>query len=183
MDNKARTFEPAGSLEPPGTIGRVVRLLLGVICIDLVVQIVDDIPGMIARGWPLNPLSICAIFLGFYLLKPVVNIGFTTRLKYLPQIIVAAISVVLVLVQWLSSQPLFGPTFTVFLMLWMSYVFVHLGLSFVIAAAIKTPGCEMRSIPHLWSKLSGQPSLEHYCPGPLTPIDNWEQKLKIKRKK
>lgn len=63
-------------------------------------------------------------------------------------------------------------------MLWMSYVFGHLGVSFVVAAIIRTPGCEMRGLPHLWSKLTGSESLEHYCPGFLAPLDKWEKTLK-----
>lgn len=176
MSQSKRTFENPGSIEPPGFIGRLVRLFLGLICLDLFIQIVDDIPGMIERGWPVNLVSICIVFLGFYLLKPVVNIGFTLNLKWRPQVLVVFITSLTMLYQWSIGEPIFGHTFTAFLMLWMAYVFVHLGTSFVLASIIRTPGCEMRSIPHLWSKISKKESLEHYCPGPLTPIDNWEKR-------
>lgn len=178
MSNVKSTFEAPGSIEPPGIIGRIVRLLLGFICLDLFVQIVDDISGMIERGWPLNFASIFTVFLGFFLLKPVINIGFTAKLKYIPQIIVGSITITILAFQWVNDLPLFDKAFTAFLMSWMSYVYGHLGLSFVVAAVIRTPGCEMRSLPHLWSKLSGKESVVHYCPGPLTPIDNWERKFK-----
>lgn len=180
MTTEERTFEKPGSIEPPGKIGRIVRFVLGYFCLDLFVQIVDDIPGMIERGWPVNLVSIGSVILGFYLIKPVVNIGFTVQLRYLPQILVGSLTLAVLLYQWAAGMPLFGQLFTAFLMLWMSYVFGHLGLSFVVAAIISTPGCEMRSLPHLWSKISGKASLEHYCPGPLTPIDNWERRLKEK---
>lgn len=178
MIDQERSFEAAGSIDPPGVIGRIVRFILGYICIDLFIQIVDDIPGMIERGWPVNPVSIGSVLLGLYLLRPVINIGFTLRIKYLPQLVVVAISTMILSYQWLSELPLFGSEFTVFLMIWMAYVFGHLGISFVVAAVIRTPGCEMRGLPHLWSKLTGRESIEHYCPGPLAPLDKWEKTLK-----
>ena len=56
------------------------------------------------------------------------------------------------------------------------YLFAHLGVCFLLAALLATPGCEMRSIHHLYSILTGQPTAEHHCPvGPLTAIDRWER--------
>ncbi|MCW8834451.1 MAG: hypothetical protein OQK09_14740 [Colwellia sp.] len=178
MIDQERSFEAAGSVEPPGIIGRIVRFILGYFCLDLFIQIVNDIPGMIERGWPINFVSMLSIILGFYLLRPVINIGFTLHSKFIPQFVVAVISVIILVYQWLLELPLFGFEFTVFLMFWMSYVFGHLGISFVVAAIIRTPGCEMRGLPHLWSKITGKKSLEHYCPGPLAPLDRWEKTLK-----
>ena len=175
MIDQERSLEAAGSIDPPGIIGQTVRFILGYICLDLFIQIVDDIPGMIDRGWPVNVVSICSVVLGFYLLKPVINIGFTLRTKFLSQVVVAVISVMILAYQWLVELPLFGHEFTAFLMLWMAYVFGHLGVSFVVSAIIRTPGCEMRGLPHLWAKLMGKESLEHYCPGPLAPLDKWEK--------
>lgn len=178
MTDQERSFEVPGSIEPPGFIGRIVRFILGYVCLDLFIQIVDDIPGMIERGWPVNIISVGSIFLGFYLIRPVFNIGFTLNTKFFPQLVIATISITILIYQWLLDLSLFGFEFTVFLMIWMAYVFGHLGISFIIAAIIRTPGCEMRGIPHLLSKLTGTESLEHYCPGPLAPLDKWEKTLK-----
>ena len=58
---------------------------------------------------------------------------------------------------------------------WLLYVFSHLGLAFVLSGIIGTPGCEMRAYHDLYSRLTGVPTKEHYCPvGPLSPIDHWE---------
>lgn len=170
-------FVKPGTLSPPGPIGRLVRLGLGVICIDLVIQIVDDVPGMIQRWWPINLVSICTVILGFYLLKPVIDIGISKKAKRWPQFFVGFISLAASLYDAVNQQPFFGAGLTASTMLWMTYVYGHLGVSFLLSAAIKTPGCEMRAIPHLWSKLTGSSTLEHYCPGPLSPIDTWERKL------
>lgn len=70
-----------------------------------------------------------------------------------------------------SRQPIFG----IPLVLWLGYFYTHLGLSFVLAAFIGTPGCEIRSMPEFLGRISGKPSEEHYCPaGFITAIDEWE---------
>lgn len=177
MDTLKETYREQGSIEPPRIIGRIVRLVLGALCLDLVWQIVDDIPGMIDRGWPVNLVAICTIFLGFYLLRPVLNLGFTLKNNYWAQLFVFTTSLVILIYEWVTGGPFFDKVFTAFLMFWMTYVFGHLGISFVLSAIIKTPGCEMRAIPHLWSLLTRQESYEHHCPGFIRNIDEWEQKL------
>lgn len=55
------------------------------------------------------------------------------------------------------------------------YLFSHLGLAFLVAGLIGTPGCEMCALHDLYSKITGNPTKEHICPvGPLGPIDRWE---------
>ena len=59
--------------------------------------------------------------------------------------------------------------------IWLFYLSTHLGLSFLLSAVLGTPGCEMRAFHDLYSRLSGNPTKEHYCPvGPLSAIDRWE---------
>jgi hypothetical protein len=60
---------------------------------------------------------------------------------------------------------------------WLLYTLGHLGVSFVLAAVIATPGCEMRSLPQLGAKLRRRTTDMHYCPGILTPVDRWESGL------
>lgn len=176
-----KTYLEPGSIEPPRIIGRIVRLLLGIICLDLVWQIIDDIPGMIERGWPVNFVSICTIALGFYLIKPVVNLGFSIKWAWLVQLSILTITLLTLGLVWQDKDSQNWEYITAWLMLWMTYVYGHLGLSFVLSAIIKTPGCEMRSIPHLWGILSGNKSLEHHCPGFIKSIDRWESKLNINK--
>lgn len=51
---------------------------------------------------------------------------------------------------------------------------INRGFSFVLSALIGTPGCEMRSIPHLWTLVTGRETQEHYCPGIIDTVDRWE---------
>ena len=61
----------------------------------------------------------------------------------------------------------------------MTYVFAHLGVSFLLSALLATPGCEMRAIPHLIAIVRGKSADEHYCPGFIDTVDRWERKRKL----
>ncbi len=57
----------------------------------------------------------------------------------------------------------------------MTYVYGHLGISFILAAFLATPGCEMRALPHLLGMIAGGEAREHCCPGFIEHIDRWER--------
>ena len=59
--------------------------------------------------------------------------------------------------------------------LFVIYILVHLGLSFLLSALLATPGCEMRAIPHLVGVVGGKPTREHYCPGFIDGVERWER--------
>lgn len=91
------------------------------------------------------------------------------------QFIIAVLMSLTVAIDWFGFSVFWGDYSTAFLMLWMTYVYGHLGVSFVISSIIKTPGCEMRALPHLWGILSGKESKEHQCPAFIRTIDEWEK--------
>ena len=67
-----------------------------------------------------------------------------------------------------------GPALTIAATGLVLYHFVHMGTSLILATALATPGCEMRSIPQLAGILRGTESKEHYCPGFFDALDKWE---------
>ena len=67
------------------------------------------------------------------------------------------------------GMPLWGVVTT-----WMIVIYGHLGISFVLATLLATPGCEMRAIPQLLGMASGKQAAEHYCPAFIDKIDHWE---------
>jgi hypothetical protein len=165
----------AGSLPKPGPIGRIVRLGFGVFCLLYVLEL-WGLRGhpMTASGQIPSLLWNGAIF-GVFLVSYVVNIGFSQSWKKWPAIFsilgLAGVAGI--------SKILYGDYESVLtayaLFIWLFYIFTHLGLAFVLAAVLGTPGCEMRAFHHLWSVVTGKTTKEHVCPiGPLTPIDNWE---------
>lgn len=107
----------------------------------------------------------------------VVNIGFTKSWGHRPLLVSAIVLGAIACVAFLVTGSFDNPIFGISLNLWIAYFYGHLGVSFVLAAIIATPGCEMRSIPELVGKATGRASEEHHCPaGFITQIDEWEQR-------
>jgi hypothetical protein len=56
----------------------------------------------------------------------------------------------------------------------------NLGISFLLAATLATPGCEMRAIPEFIGKITHRESKEHLCPiSILSGIDQWEKRRSL----
>ena len=176
-------------LNLPGLIGRIVRLLLSILILYLFVNLIEwewlspkntsefirwQAPGLF---WVVN-------FLIFFLLFPyVVNIGFGVNWKRKPQLIFIITVVGLGLFTLFQYGSLWSPALGWLLLIWLTYVAGHLGISLILASILATPGCEMRSIPHLWTILSGRETKEHYCPGSLDKLDKWEARIREKGKR
>jgi len=169
------TFEKQGSLEKPGIYGRLVRLAIGLYLLYLSYSLITDFQHFIDNGIPLNGGNLAGLFIGFWVLPYVVNIGWSINSKRAPQTVVIAVSLLLAGIDYLNGGVIYGPFLKIFTMAWFFYVAVHLGISMLIAALIATPGCEMRAIPQLWARLTGKKTREHFCPGFLNRLDRWER--------
>lgn len=172
-------FSSSGTLAKPGWIGRVVRLLMGVICVYTSFEVYAHYPAYIYTI-PDGTMLWFFSLLGFFLLPPVVSIGFGKELGHKPQVWYLILLFISIYYGYLVENTRWSVVAGHLLFALPFYVFGHLGISFLIAAAIGTPGCEMRSIPHLWSLLSGKRSKEHYCPGFIDGVDKWEAKISSK---
>jgi hypothetical protein len=166
----------AGTLLRPGPVGRLVRLGLGGLCLCAIWVVFENVELLVAEPTAvLNELTVM-IAAALWIFNYVVNIGFSKSWNRRPLIVsvtLLALSAGAAFV-WSGSldSPLFGIPFTV----WLVYFYGHLGISFVLAASIGTPGCEMRSIPDLIGRMTGKLSKEHHCPASfVTKIDAWER--------
>jgi len=168
-------LKPEGSLPPPGPIGRAFRLILGVACLFYVVQILQ-LPWFDKESNRVAALLWNGILPALFLVSYVVNIGFSLALKKWPAILSALLLAASAVWGYMAQGQFETPLLANVLALWLLYVFIHLGVSFVLSALLATPGCEMRAIPHLLAKLRGISSKEHHCPvGPISHIDRWER--------
>ena len=79
-----------------------------------------------------------------------------------------------ILVDLVLYGQVWGPPLGVVVYAVTVYTFAHLGLSFILATVLATPGCEMRAIPDLLGRLTGRTAQEHHCPGFIQPLDDWE---------
>lgn len=169
-----RLDEP-GTLPRPGPVGRLARLVFGALCLYYVYGLFMVAGSILSPDGSIRPLLWNGIIPGLFLVSYVVNIGFSRAWRKWPAFISAAAFAVIALVGYLASGSLETVILARSIWAWELYVFGHLGTAFLIAAVIGTPGCEMRAFHDLYSRLTGVPVKEHYCPvGPLHPIDQWE---------
>lgn len=175
-------YADPGSLSPPGPIGRVIRFILGAYCVYVVLEILAHASGFFA-GRAFHERSVWFVILvGVYVFPDVVNIGFGKAWKRSRLLIgLGVLAGAAGLVSWAMHGSAFGPPSAVMATLWLLYTFGHLGISFLLATLLATPGCEMRSVPQLLARVSGRTAMEHYCPGFLTPLDRWETGLRTRR--
>jgi len=164
-----------GSLPKPGVIGRLVRLAFGILSLYYIFGLWAIRHDLMMGTTSIRPLVWNGILPALFLMSYVVNIGLSRAWKKWPAVIGLGITMIAGMYGYVQTGQ-YG-TLVLARTLWALelYVFTHLGLSFVLAALLATPGCEMRAAQHLYSKLTGMPAKEHHCPiGPLNGIDKWE---------
>ena len=171
-------LDEPGSLPRPGPIGRIARLGFGSLCLWQVYGLVQVSSNLIGTDGHIRSVVWNGILIGLFLLSYVINIGYSRAWKKWPAIASAGAFILIAA----AGQVTTGTFETMFLAWsvwsWELYLFSHLGVAFIIAAVIGTPGCEMRAFHDLYSRVTGIPTKEHFCPvGPLHPIDQWEARL------
>ncbi len=184
-DRIETVFEEYGALPKPRLVGRLVRLGLGVWLLSVLYMLITDgwqisshisvdFEGLVDTSPPTHWMTWAFIGFAFWLTPYVINIGFTRNWKRRPQIAIALTGVLLIALDLALYGTWWAPPLGAFVWAWLAYFAAHLGFSFVLSALIGTPGCEMRSIPHLWTLITGRETKEHYCPGILDAVDRWE---------
>lgn len=171
-------LDEPGSLPRPGPIGRVVRFGLGVLCLWYIYGLIQVSDNINAADGSVRPLIWNSIVPSLFLVSYVVNIGFSRDWKKWPALVSAAALAMIAVVGYAILGTIETNLLARSIWIWEMYIFSHLGLAFIIAGVIGTPGCEMRAFHDLYSRVTGAPTKEHYCPvGPLHAIDQWEVRL------
>ena len=171
-----------GSLVRPGPIGRLLRLLLGLACLYGFWELIRVAPDFIARPLELLPNLSLMILLVLCVFNYVVNIGFSRDWGVYPTAVSLLVLGLVAGVGNLASGTASSTLLGVLIIVWMAYFYAHLGLSFVLAAMLATPGCEMRAIPELLGKIGNKQVKEHHCPATIiSGIDRWESNRRLNR--
>ncbi len=169
-----RLDEP-GTLPRPGPLGRIVRLAFGALCAYYLLGIVNVYDGLMDGQGHVRSVIWNGVLIGLFLISYVINIGFSKDWKKWPAVVSACLFLLLGAYGYFSQAAFETTALAGTIWVWEFYLFTHLGISFLLAALLATPGCEMRAIPDLYARLSGSSAKEHICPvGPLTAIDRWE---------
>ena len=168
-------LESAGTLQRPGPVGRVVRVLFGVFCVWYVAELFGVRGNLFDAAGHVRSTVWNGVLPGLILISYVINIGYSRSWKKWPALLSVGVFSLLAAYGFIQDATLETPALAHTLWFWEVYLFSHLGLSFLLSAIIATPGCEMRAIHDAYSRLTGKPTKEHYCPiGPLSSIDAWE---------
>ena len=158
----------------PLLVGRVLRTIAGVGSLYLAFGMASLALISVQKIISFDLSEILFIVLAFQLVKPVVNIGFSVRAKNIARYVIVLLSVLSVVVDLLVLGSFPGKVLLLFTTIWVAYVYTHLGFSFLLAAVIGTPGCEMRAMHHLYFLIKKQPVEAHHCPAFLHKVDEWE---------
>ncbi len=168
-------LDETGSLPRPGPIGRLVRLAFGLVCIWYVFVLIAVSGDLMSGQGGIRPVVWNGVLIGLFLISYVINIGFSRAWKKWPAFISGGIFLSLAGIGYLTKGTMETDLLARVVWGWEVYLFSHLGGAFIISSLVGTPGCEMRAFHDLFSRLTGIPTKEHYCPvGPLHPIDQWE---------
>ena len=152
-------LDEPGSLPRPGPLGRLVRLGFGLLCLWYVYGLIQIWGQFLTPDGSIRPFIWNGIIIGLFLVSYVINIGYSRAWKKWPAIVSALVFAAIAAFGYLTKGT----------------VETHLGLAFLVAGIIATPGCEMRAFHDLYSRMTGYATKEHYCPvGPLHSIDQWE---------
>lgn len=172
-------LEDPGSIAKPGPIGRLVRLGFGAASLYYVFGLVTVLPNPFSETGAIRPLILNGLLPGLFLVSYVVNIGTSRDLKKWPAILSAGLIISAGLLGYAQTGFIEAIPLARTIQFWELYVFSHLGVCFVLASILGTPGCEMRSLHHLFGLITGTPTKEHVCPvGPLSSIDRWERAIR-----
>jgi hypothetical protein len=168
-------LDEPGSLPRPGPVGRLVRLGFGLLCLWYVYELVQVWGDYWTTDGNIRPVVWNGIIIGLFLVSYVVNIGYSRAWKKWPAIASALVLAGIAAAGYVMTGNAETEWLAQAIWLWEFYVFTHLGVAFLVASVIATPGCEMRAFHDLYSRITGKSTKEHYCPvGPLHPIDLWE---------
>lgn len=168
-------LDAPGTLPRPGPVGRLTRLVFGLLCLYYVYGLIMNAGDLVSQSGGIRPIVWNGVIPGLFLVSYVINIGFSRAWKKWPAIVSAIVLAAVAAVGYATAGTIESALLARSIWAWELYVFTHLGLAFMVAAVIGTPGCEMRAFHDLYSRISGESAEEHYCPvGPLHPIDQWE---------
>jgi len=171
-------LDDPGSLPRPGPIGRLLRLVFGLICAWYVLQLIAVSGELLSGAGHIKPIVWNGVLIGLFLISYVINIGFSRAWKKWPALISGVAFLALGGIGYLTQGIVGTDLLAHAVWAWEIYLFSHLGGAFLIASAIGTPGCEMRAFHNLYTRITGIATKEHYCPvGPLHPVDRWESRL------
>lgn len=159
---------PTPKLPKPRMVGRLVRLLLGVGTASML---------LLTSPTELNHPDGLFWFLALYAflsLPDVFDVLLSRRLRVNSQLLFLALVAIATAANLIMYKQIWAPILAILVYGMIVVVIGALTISFLLAALLRTPGCEWRAIPHLLARLKGQDIVGHPCSIYLHKLDQWE---------
>lgn len=155
-------------------LGRLVRGLIGLGLLGALSwpvgrlgRLSDPATGADLTVWLLTAISLLAVPT---ILDDGLAWGHGTRV----QVLLTGIGLALMVSNMVLYDQLWTGLLALYMILVQAWALGTLGLAYVLAAALATPGNELRSFAHLSSRLSSQRQPPRLAPGALDRLDAWE---------
>lgn len=175
----AGAFAPAGSLVRPSLVGRGVRLALGAAILASLPGLVASFPAFRAAARaPSSPAfwALAALLVGSA--HHIVDLGLGVAWGRRPRTVLLAGLALAAAAGLAVHGRLWAPPLALTLWATILVLALPLGVAFVLAALLATPGCEMRAFADAGARLRGRDAREHHCPGGIDAFDRLELRLR-----
>ncbi len=135
-------METPGSQPFPGPLGRIVRFGAGALILYMYLpEALFHHEGLIRIGWHVEMLGwLFAIVVGLHLLPVIIDRGFGLSWGRRPQLLFAALAIVGLGYDRIVYGTFWAPPVAWLTFVTITFVIVHLGISFVVAGLLATPG-------------------------------------------
>ncbi len=135
-------MEMPGSQPTPGLIGRIVRFGAGASILTMYLpEALFHREGLIRTGWHVEMLGwIFAIVIGLCLLPTIIDRGFGVSWGRRARLVFAGLAIVGLGYDRIAYGTFWAPPVAWLTFVTITFVIVHLGLSFVVAGLLATPG-------------------------------------------
>jgi hypothetical protein len=138
----------------PGPVGLLIRVVLGAVAVYALVELVTQWDSFRDRNliesdfWFITVFTLC-------LLADVFNIGLRRRWGLWPIVVVLAGAAAIGSATYLASREIWTTALAAWVYGGDLLVFAALSVSFPVAIATRTPGCELNALPRLVARLRG----------------------------
>ncbi len=133
-------FLEPGSIERPGAIGRMARIVSGCALLYFLILTLIHHTSYVSLVIPKDPGIWIGVGFSFYFLPDVINVGFTRNWRRWPQLIIFLVALAAVVFDFFQYRSFWGPPLGLLVFALLVYVTAHLGLSFILAGILATPG-------------------------------------------
>ena len=169
----SRTENEPSSLATPGPVGRAIRLVLGLGVLSLLYSLLTEWRSALWGGEVPNDVAFYVLIgLALCATSWVVRLLLNKPWGQAPLLLVLLGAGITAAAGYVGESIFPLSALGLYVWAWFVAFTALLGPAHVLAAALATPGCEMRSYAHLRARLRGRNAESVVCPGGIDRFDH-----------